>query len=369
MLSTVSSGLPTRAELERFPDVTAAARGDRQAFTRLVDAYGTTVCSISLAVVRDVAASEDVAQEVFLAIWQKIGLLRDPASFLPWLRQVTRNAARSWLRGSGRRQRRFIASTEIEQAPAAAADAASALELEEERRLLARAIAELPDDAREVVVLFYREGQSIAQVAELLGLREDAIKQRLARARKRLRAELAGKLAQILVRTAPGAAFTATIAGSLTLAAAPSTAAAAGTKAAAGVAKVAGAGVALGGLLGLFGVLGSFRAHWRVARDADERRGLVHAAVMNVAAVLLMTLAVTLAPPAHRLAAGDVALAGFLAFMSWTDLAWLPRHVFARRLAADAGAAARQRQHRRAALVALVLGEAIVLATFVAQVA
>jgi hypothetical protein len=69
-------------------DVLLARSGDAAAFHRLVDRCSRTVCSIAFAIVRNVHASEDVAQEVFLAAWENLGNLRNPASFLPWLRQV-----------------------------------------------------------------------------------------------------------------------------------------------------------------------------------------------------------------------------------------------------------------------------------------
>src|SRR4051794_5851125 len=78
--------------------VRAAAQGDAEAFARLVDASRTLVCSIALAILRDVEASQDVAQDVFLAAWRDLGKLRNPASFLPWLRQMTRNRAHHVLR-------------------------------------------------------------------------------------------------------------------------------------------------------------------------------------------------------------------------------------------------------------------------------
>ena len=59
---------------------------------------------------------------------------------------------------------------------------------DEERRLLEVVLDELPDDTREVVTLYYREGESTAHVARLLGLSEDNVRQRLSRARSRLRA-------------------------------------------------------------------------------------------------------------------------------------------------------------------------------------
>lgn len=72
--------------LRLAPDVRAAARGDQQAFARLVDATRSTVSSIALAILRDVEQSRDLAQEVYLLMWRDLRKLREPTSFLPWLR-------------------------------------------------------------------------------------------------------------------------------------------------------------------------------------------------------------------------------------------------------------------------------------------
>jgi len=79
----------------------------------------------------------------------------------------------------------------------------------EDLALLSEAIDQLPDDAREVVILYYREGQSVAQVAALLGLSEAATKKRLSRTRETLRETVLEKVGDLLGRTAPVAAFTA----------------------------------------------------------------------------------------------------------------------------------------------------------------
>jgi RNA polymerase sigma factor (sigma-70 family) len=76
----------------------AARRGNRKAFAALVAATQNTVTSVALAVVRDVQHSEDIAQEAYLAVWKRLKTLRNPDSFLPWLRQITRNLARDHLR-------------------------------------------------------------------------------------------------------------------------------------------------------------------------------------------------------------------------------------------------------------------------------
>ena len=61
------------------------------------------VTAVALAITRDVPASEDIAQDAFLSAWQHIRRLQNPASFLPWLRQITRNLARDHLRAGRHR--------------------------------------------------------------------------------------------------------------------------------------------------------------------------------------------------------------------------------------------------------------------------
>ncbi|RPE81158.1 RNA polymerase sigma factor [Vulcaniibacterium tengchongense] len=197
-------------------ELPAAARGDRQAYARIVAACQNAVTGLALAIVRDVPASEDIAQEAFLSAWQNLRRLQNPASFLPWLRQITRNLARDHLR----RQRRLPASAaEADEAIAAAADPQpTALErlIEDERRAAAEElISALPDDSREVLLLYYREGQSSQQVAALLGLNDAAVRKRLSRARAAVRAGLLARFGAFARETAPSAAFTMMVATAL----------------------------------------------------------------------------------------------------------------------------------------------------------
>lgn len=234
-------------------DVLLARDGDEAAFRRLVEVSANTVCSISLAIVRNVQASEDVAQEVFLNAWANLRQLRNPASFLPWLRQVTRNQAHLWLRNHARE----IGDEEI---LAAAGDARpSQVErvlADEERRALREALEQLPDETREVLVLYYREESSAREVGALLGLSEEAVRQRLSRGRAMLREQLLPRFASAVQRTAPGAVFVSAVAGALTFAAPAASAAVvatSSTKAALG-ATIAKATL-LGGILGWIGVV------------------------------------------------------------------------------------------------------------------
>ena len=88
-------------------ELPAARSGDRAAYGRIVAGCQNTVTAIALAITRDVPASEDIAQDAFLSAWQHIRRLQNPASFLPWLRQITRNLARDHLRANRNPVRNF----------------------------------------------------------------------------------------------------------------------------------------------------------------------------------------------------------------------------------------------------------------------
>jgi RNA polymerase sigma factor (sigma-70 family) len=344
-------------------DVRAAATGDRDAFGRLVDATRALVTSIALAVVRDVPVSEDVAQEVYLAAWRDLPRLRQPGSFLPWLRQLTRNRAHDQVRA----RRPMVDASGGHDLVDPQPDAAQQLEAAEQQAAVAAAFEALPDDAREVVTLFYREGRSIAQVAALLEMREEAIRKRLQRARQALRAATLERLGQALERSAPGAAFTLAVVGALGIVA-PATASAAiiaraaGTKAGGKLAVGLGAGLGgatLGALLGVFGAGYAIRQRLRAARDDEERAGLRRIGVVNGVAIPVCALAMALLDRVLPSLGPAIAFAVLVAIVGFNYIVWLPR-VIGRRLALeraqDPGAARRQRRERIRGAFGLVFG-------------
>ena len=182
-------------------DILQATRGDVEAFGRLIARYQNLVTSIALSILGDVAQSEDVAQEVFIKVWRELPRLRNSASFVGWVRQITRNAATDRLRA--RRPHIAVTSTLPDDRP----DAHARLESLEEQNALAMAVEELTAEHREVILLYYREGRSVAQVARLLDLSEPAVRKRMSRARQQLREEVLERLGRFADETQPTAAF------------------------------------------------------------------------------------------------------------------------------------------------------------------
>jgi RNA polymerase sigma factor (sigma-70 family) len=354
------------------PLVVAAAAGDREAFGRLVTATSGVVSSISLAILRDLDLSRDVAQDVFLAAWRDLRKLRSPASFLPWLRQLARNRAHHVLRSHVRARRREAESvaedflnTINDPGPSVAAQMVAREEVE----ALARALDALPDDTREVLTLFYREGQSVAQVSALLDLSDDAVKKRLSRARATLREAVLDTVGQTVRATAPGAAFTAAVMGGLTIAA-PATASASALAVSKGAAQ-AGlgakflviAGSALPGALGgVAGVLGGTRSLLREARDDKERRSVRRFRLVASLTVVVFALGfpVGAAVTQSWRVWSAINFALFIATLALLYTVWLPR-ILKRRFEAEmredpVRALARRRHERRMAIVGWTLG-------------
>ncbi len=346
--------------LSAIAHVPAAARGDRDAFAVIVDATRSLVSSIALAIVRDVELSQDVAQDVFLSAWKDLRQLRDPQSLLPWLRQLTRHRAYHVLRGERRRTRRMIADT-ADELLASAADPRPQADMraiaEEERQLLAVVLDELPDDTREIVTLFYREGESTAQVSSLLGLSEAAVRQRLSRARTRIRAGLLDRYGETARRSVPGSRFTAAVLAAIAVGA-PSAASAA-TAAAATAASpsiimkaitlLGGAG--LGAASGVAGVLHGTRALKRMARTADELAALRRFEAASVAIVLAASAGFPILWMITHSPWSQVAcFAAFVVGLGSLHVFWLPRIVRVRHAmehAEDPLKAARDRARER----------------------
>lgn len=362
------SATPPIEELVRR-ELPAAARGDRDAYGRIVRACQNTVTAVALAVTRDVPASEDIAQEAFIAAWQHLKRLQNPASFLPWLRQITRNLARDHLRA---RRHRPLDGEGADIAIALAADPDPApddrLVVGEREQAATELIAALPADSREVLLLYYREGQSSRQVAALLGLSDAAVRKRLSRARQALHRDLLARFGEFARGSAPSLAFTALVSTALTLASPPAAAqavlAVGATAGAKGIGKVLlGAAGSIGiGLLAAFaGIWLGLRRQLRGALDAEERQGLVRSAVVNGAASVGFLAAILV------LAAYDdgwllpvLATLAFMAIVFHQSIVVQPR-VLRRRHALEAqrdpvGAAQKRRRERLLCWLGAIVG-------------
>jgi RNA polymerase sigma factor (sigma-70 family) len=163
--------------------VEASLRGEHEAFGHLVARYQDVVCAVSYSSTGDQVLSEDVAQDTFIAAWRQLDRLRNSQRLRPWLCGIARNLGRTARKRRRREPLVDDADDELVAPGASPFDAAARGDVE---RVVRDALARIPDAYREVLVLYYREDQSIREVADALGLTETTVMQRLSRGRRYL---------------------------------------------------------------------------------------------------------------------------------------------------------------------------------------
>jgi RNA polymerase sigma-70 factor, ECF subfamily len=131
-----------------------------------------------------IQAAEDLFQDTWLAAARNADRLREDTELLPWLYTIARNKYRNGLRFAAFERRRLAAVEEQHAAIDSLAE--DATDFRHKTEAFARALARLPDVHREVLVLHFIEGLETEQVARVLGLRPDAVRKRLSRARAEL---------------------------------------------------------------------------------------------------------------------------------------------------------------------------------------
>lgn len=292
----------TTVEQRLLPDVIAATAGDHSAFERLITQCRQTVTGIALAIVKDLDASEEVAQEVFIYIWQQLATLREPASFLPWVRQMTRHRSYNYLRDNKVKQKVLGEEAEslLENFADPAASMQDLLEREQQQIIMQDFISQLPEDSREIVLLYYREEQSSQHVADLLGLSDANVRKKLSRVREQLKDSLLARYGQLVLSTAPGLGFSTVVAAALASVAPPVAAATSVSIAAqqsgwlAKIAVLLG-GAMIGALAAVAGVVLGMRAVLNKTDNEDEKTALKALRNKTILWVLLSGLLLTAA--------------------------------------------------------------------------
>ena len=178
--------------------IKAAAKGDQSAFSELVTAYERLVYNTAKSKVFSHEDAMDVSQEVFIKIWRSLPNWRGECRFATWIYKVCVNASLDFLRRAPEETESLSGRPDEdgEERPLEIADESvsaspeSSLEQNETTMAVRRAIAKLPDDQRQIVVLRDIDGYTYDEIAEMLSLGLGTVKSRINRARVRLKALL-----------------------------------------------------------------------------------------------------------------------------------------------------------------------------------
>lgn len=169
--------------------VTRACAGDAAAFRALYRELHPVVAGFIGRRVRARADAEDLTARVFMAFLKHLGdYRRDRGSVHAWILRIARNA----IIDDARARRPALPLDAVREVLPGAGDLLGELLAREQRDLLVDQIAALPAETRELLALRYADGLSHAEIAALLGLRADAVKQRVSRTLRELRGRLQG---------------------------------------------------------------------------------------------------------------------------------------------------------------------------------
>lgn len=162
--------------------------GDGSLFAVIVERYKVQVFNLMYRYSNSVDEASDLTQDVFCKAYEKLDRYKQKTSFFSWLYTMALNHVRDW----SRKQRRSTHKLHLyaHQTEATGATPESTIELHQDVEQLQQALAQLPDDRREMVILRYRHDCSIRDLADIFRLSESAVKMRL----KRALAELGQKL-------------------------------------------------------------------------------------------------------------------------------------------------------------------------------
>ena len=167
--------------------VRRALSGDVDSFGELVRRYRGAVQGLAYHMTGSFEDAEDIAQEVFITAYLKLSQLRDPDRFASWLRRITVNCCKMWMRG----RRESVPLEEVdEELLGTVPSPAEEIEREEMRRLLAEALSQLPEGNRLVITLYYLTGLSYRDIARFLDVPLSTVEGRMHRAKRQLKGRL-----------------------------------------------------------------------------------------------------------------------------------------------------------------------------------
>ena len=165
-------------------------RRDANALAELYDRYGRLAFSLIVRVVRDAGIAEDLVQETFLRVWNRVhGFDAQKGSIGPWLLAVARNRAIDYLRSAGGRERNAVEFEETDH-PALYCDMEKDILSSDSARRVKSAVEKLSPNQRQVIELAYFEGLSQTEMAERMGQPLGTVKTWVRAALKNLRDEL-----------------------------------------------------------------------------------------------------------------------------------------------------------------------------------
>lgn len=186
-----------QAQISDIDLLHAVARRDETALAALYDRYRLILFGLLVRILNSREEAEDVLQEVFLQVWRRAADFDEKRGRpFTWLVTLTRSRAIDRLRVLAARQR--LADSAAHEAIDEASDAVADTLHAEQREIVARALASLPEEQRRTLKLAYFEGLTQSEIATQLGTPLGTVKTRMRAGMMKLRELLGEQMRSLL---------------------------------------------------------------------------------------------------------------------------------------------------------------------------
>jgi RNA polymerase sigma-70 factor (ECF subfamily) len=167
--------------------------GNAQAFAVIIERFQVSITTLSAVILRDRQAGEELSQDVFVRAYQRLETFDARQPMKPWLVKIAYRLAQARFRTQAREMAHRTALAENYRKEQSPPDPTDALAADQRAEALWQAVETLPVAQRTAVVLYYREGLKIQQVAEAMDVSPGTVKTHLFRARSQIRDVLTQK--------------------------------------------------------------------------------------------------------------------------------------------------------------------------------
>lgn len=160
--------------------------GNTQSFAILIDRYKHMVFTLAMKMLNNREEAEEVAQDVFVKVYQVLPNFKGDSKFSTWLYKITYNRSLDYLKKQGRSLQTSSIDTDREYHLSTIGTVLEQMEKKERRTIIKNALGQLSEEDEIIMTLHYFEELSLKEISEVIGLNTNVIKVRLYRNRKRL---------------------------------------------------------------------------------------------------------------------------------------------------------------------------------------
>jgi RNA polymerase sigma-70 factor, ECF subfamily len=158
----------------------------------LIRKYGNDVLRTAFMYVKDNHLAEDIFQDVFIKVNQKLSTFQGGSSIKTWIIRITINTSKDYLKSAW--NQRVTPFTEYQENTLSGEDDYLQVDQQEDNRLIRQMVMKLPDKYKDVLLCVYFHDMTISETAKALQIAEGTAKSRLSRAKDKLKLSLEGRI-------------------------------------------------------------------------------------------------------------------------------------------------------------------------------